>query len=103
VLSHEDLHGFCIRYSGLRAHGETKDTLGKHAMLKSHAQLQDEGHGEEEFPPLVPLVQSDSAAASSLHSLAPASKAMLSCILDTIRSIQRDVTHMSVCIEHVSL
>jgi hypothetical protein len=71
-------------------------------MLKSDAQLRDEGHGEAEFPPLVQPVQSDPTATSSSHTAPPppASDAMLSRILDTVLFIQQDVNHMSVCIEH---
>jgi hypothetical protein len=61
---------------------KTKDTLGKHTVLKFDAQLRDEGHGEEEFPH-VPPVQSDPATTSSSHSAPPTSNAMLSYILDS--------------------
>jgi hypothetical protein len=42
---------------------KTKDTLGKHIVLKFDAQVLDEVHGEAEFTPPIPPVQSDPAAA----------------------------------------
>jgi hypothetical protein len=86
---------------------KTKDTLGKDTVLKSDAQLRDEGHGEVEFPPPIPPVQSVCAATSSSHIAprSPASDVMLSRILDTVLSIQWDVNHMSVRIEqnHINI
>jgi len=77
------------------------------ARIQSDAQLRDEGHGEVEFPPPIPPVQSVCAATSSSHIAprSPASDVMLSRILDTVLSIQWDVNHMSVRIEqnHINI
>jgi hypothetical protein len=79
----------------------TKDTLGKHTVMKSDAQLCYEDHEEAKSPPHAPLVQADLAAASSsTQTTPPASDAMLSRILDTILSIQREVNTISVRVEH---
>jgi hypothetical protein len=76
---------------------KTKDTLGKDTMMKSNAQLRIEDQQEVASPP----AQDDPTVASSSQTAPPplAINAMLSRILDTILSIQREVTNMSICVE----
>jgi len=82
---------------------KTKDTLGKHTVLKSNAQLCIEDQQEVASP----LAQNDPGAASSSQTAPPppATNAMLSRILDTMLSIQREVTTMGIRVEqnHINI
>jgi hypothetical protein len=77
---------------------KTKDTLGKHTVMKSNAQLRIEDQHEIASP----LAHNDPAAASSSQTTPPppATDVMLSRILDTMLSIQRKVTNIGICVEH---
>jgi len=84
----------------------TKDTLGMHMVMKSDAQLRYEDHEEAKSPQPTPSVLSDPAAASSSTQTALlAFDAMLSHILDTVLSIQREVNTMRVRVEqnHINI
>jgi hypothetical protein len=76
---------------------KTKDTLGKHTVMKSNAQLRIEDQHEIASP----LAQDDPAAASSSQTAPPppVTDAMLSRILDTMLSIQRKVINMGIRVE----
>jgi hypothetical protein len=82
---------------------KTKDTLGKHIVLKSNAQLRFEDQQEVASPP----TQDDPAAASSSQTAPPrsATNAMLACVLDTMLSIQWEVTTMGIHVEqnHINI
>lgn len=81
---------------------KTKDTFGKHTVLKSDAQLRIEDQQEVASPP----AQDDpTAASSSQMAPPPATDAMLSCILDTMLSIKREVTTMGIFVEqnHINI
>jgi hypothetical protein len=76
----------------------TKDTFGKHTVLKSNAQLRFEDQHEVASPP----GQIDPIAASSSQTAppSPATDAMLPRILDTMLSIQWEVTTMGIRVEY---
>jgi hypothetical protein len=82
---------------------KSKDTLGKHTVLKSNAQLHFKDQKEVASPP----AQDDLAAVSSSQTAPPtlATEAMLPLILDTILSIQRVVTTTGIRVEqsHISI
>jgi hypothetical protein len=66
----------------------TKDTHGKHTVMKSNAQLHFEDQRETKSTPLASPIQADPVATSSSTQIAPpAYDAMLSHILDTVLSI----------------
>jgi hypothetical protein len=75
----------------------TKDTLGKHTVMKSNAQLRFEDQWEVESPP----VQVDPIAASSSQTALPppVSDVVLSRNLDIVLSIQQEVNTVSVRVE----
>jgi len=83
--------------SAMEPKEKTKDTLGKHTVMESNAQLRIEDQQEVASP----LAQDDPAAASSSQTTPPpqAIDAMLSRILDTMLSIQREVTTMGIRVE----
>jgi hypothetical protein len=76
---------------------KTKDTLVKHTVLKSNAQL----CFEDQLEVASPLAQDDPTTTSSSQTTPPppTTDAMLSRILDTMLSIQREVTTMGICVE----
>jgi hypothetical protein len=82
---------------------KTKDILRKHTVMKSNAQLGIEDQQEVASPP----AQDDPAATSFSQTAPPppAIDAMLSCILDTMFSIQRELTNMSIHVEqnHINI
>jgi hypothetical protein len=82
---------------------KTKDTLWKHTVMKSNAWLCIVDQQEAASPPS----QDDPAVASSSQTAPPpsATDAMLSRILDTMLSIQREVSNMSNNVEqnHINI
>jgi hypothetical protein len=85
---------------------KTKDTLGKHTVIKSNAQLRFKDQREAESPPPSSPVHADLVtASSSTQTASPTFDVMLSRILNTVLSIQREVNTMSVRVKqnHINI
>jgi hypothetical protein len=79
---------------------KTKDTLGKHTVMKSNAQLRFDDQREAESPPTSPVQANPTTASSSQTAPPPPSfDAAFSQIMDALSSLQREVSTIGVRVD----
>jgi hypothetical protein len=99
----------CMRFvpeiTDLKPKEKTKDTLGKHTVMKYNAQLRFEDQREAESPSPAFPVQPDPTAASSSQTTPPPPSfdVAFSQIMDALSSLQREVSTISVRVEQCQI